>query len=599
MLQAGENIGYVIPQRFWAWIGTRRAVAVLLWLTAIGVGVFFLWHAFVWYNDPRRTPEEHRRADGNGGHVQIDFGGQWVMGRMVVLGHADELYHRQRQWEVVRASFPVEAESPAVRLESGIPKTARIIAKPDADLHHDSDNLMSWFMGRDPDEWKIIGGASVAPLGVDPFGNPFVTAALVQASADQVTPEIEAKVKEPAIGGPLYPPVHAFLYAPLALIESSQLAYHVFQVIGVLMVVVTGLGVKVLSKGRVPWSVATLVLFLFPGTRGGLDLAQNPTVSLAIVVWGWTLASRGYFVAGGMVWGLFAFKPVWGLAFFLVPVLTRRWRFCAAMVFTGCGLAAATLPFVGLRTWLEWLAVGREAAALYNVNLNWINLSRDVQSIPRRILHDFSLPESERDKPLTMALAWTLWGLLLGTTATVYLRFGDRKRLTGVGIAFLFFGAYLTCYRFMYYDTLLGAMGCAVLFADPSRFLRTRVFDLRLVPQSTPFATGRGLPSLASSSDVLGPRLMGYVCSFPLTMLVLLLLYENTVSGMHLEATFAYGYFARVTTGAGGATGVVMPKVQLDTGVNYPWETAMVFLLWLWCGWALIRGEERPTVSPS
>ena len=91
------------------------------------------------------------------------------------------------------------------------------------------------------------------------------------------------------------------------------------------------------------------MLFLFPGTRGGLDLGQNPTVSLAIVVWGWALASRGYMIGGGMIWGLFAFKPVWGLAFFLVPVLTRRWRFCIAMVVTGCGLAAATLPFGAIR----------------------------------------------------------------------------------------------------------------------------------------------------------------------------------------------------------------------------------------------------------
>ncbi len=598
MPQAGDISEYVIPRRFWAWVGTPRTIAVLLWLTAFGAGAFFLWHAWVWFDDPRSLFEERKRADGNGGHVQIDFGGQWVMGRMLVLGHARELYHRQRQWEVVRAGFPINNESEMTRQESNLTGTDRKWAKPEDELRHDADNLMNWFMGRDPSEWKTVGAASVAPLAVDPFGNPLLTLALLQTSVDKVTPEIEAKVTEPAIGGPLYPPVHAFLYAPIGLIERTQVAYHVFQIIGVVMVVVTGLGIRVLTQGRVPWSVATLALFLFPGTRGGLDLGQNPTVSLAIVVWGWALASRGYVVAGGAVWGLFAFKPVWGLAFFLVPVLTRRWRFCAAMVLTGCGLAAATLPFVGVQTWLDWLAVGREAAALYNVNSNWIHLSRDIQSVPRRMLHDFTKPESERETRLTLALAWSLWAMILGTTAAIYLRFGDRRRTTGVGVAFLFFGAYLTCYRFMYYDVLLAAVGCAVLLADPARYLRTRVFGLALVPQAAPGTAQRELTAPVSHVNLLGPRSMGYICSAPFTLFVLLLCYENMVSGMDLKSTVAFGYFAKVTTASGGATGHSIPKLQLDTGVEYPWETALVFLLWLWCEWALLRGEERQTKNP-
>ncbi|MBA4187194.1 MAG: hypothetical protein C0467_04165 [Planctomycetaceae bacterium] len=595
MRQAVETSEYVIPKRFWAWIGTPRAISALLWFAAFCAGAFYLWHAWVWFDDPKRLPEERKRADGNGGYVQIDFGGQWLMGRMVVLGHAKELYHRQRQWQVLRASLPVENESLMTRQEANLPGSERRWAKPDDDLRHDADNLMNWFMGRDPAEWKVVGGASVAPLCVDIFGNPLLTAALVQASADQVTPEIEAKVKEPAVGGPLYPPVHAFLYVPIGLIDRPQVAYHVFQVIGVLMVVLTGLGVRVLTNDRVPWSVATLLLFLFPGTRGGLDLAQNPTVSLAIVVWGWALASRGYFVAGGAVWGLFAFKPVWGLAFFLVPVLTRRWRFCVAMVLTGCGLAAATVPFVGIQGWIDWLTVGKEAAALYNVNSNWIHLSRDIQGIPRRILHDFTRPESERETRLTFAIAWTLWAIVLGATATIYLWYGDRRRTTGVGIAFLFFGAYLTCYRFMYYDVLLAAVGCAVLFAEPARFLRTRVFSLTLVPQSNPLPVSSQLTAPDLAQAILSPKLLGYVCSFPFTMFAFLICYETMVSGMELKSTIGFGYFARVTTSSSGATGYSTPQVQFDTGVNYPWETALVLLLWLWCGCALCRGEERPT----
>ncbi len=584
---------YLLSPRVWAWLGTRQSLSVLLWLLAFGVGGYLTWHAFFFFDSLPNTSEERRRADGNSGHAQIDFGGQWVMGRMVVCGHARELYHRQRQWEIVRAGFPVENESPLNRAESIVPGSLRSLAKPDDDLRHDADRMMGWFMGSDPQECRVVGGAVVGPLAVDPFGNPFFAAALQNASAKTLTPEVVEKVNSPAIGGPLYPPVHAFLYAPLGLIDRPQQAYLIFQVIAAAFVVVGGLGIKILTRGRIWWSIATLILFLYPGTRGGLDLAQNPSITLSIAIWGWALAARGYNVAGGVIWGLFAFKPVWGLALFLVPVMTRRWRFCVAMVLTGVGLAAATLPFVGLQTWFDWLAVGKEASALYNVNHNWIILSRDLHGIPRRFLHDFTLPEAERDTPLANTLAWSLWGTVLVVTIGIFARYGDRKRSTGVGIGFLFFGAFLTCYRFMYYDTLLSAVGFAALLAEPTRFLRTRAFGLSLTSLTPPIGTARELNSPPPATNLLGSKLMGYINSFPLTVLVLLMLVENSLSGMNLQATLGFGYYAYVTTSVDGTTGLSTPRVVADTSSSYPLETYLVLTLWMWCGLQLIRGEER------
>ncbi|MFO0823935.1 MAG: hypothetical protein U0792_12635 [Gemmataceae bacterium] len=64
------------------------------------------------------------------------------------------------------------------------------------------------------------------------------------------------------------------------------------------------------------------------------------------------------------------------------------------------------------------------------------------------------------------------------------------------------------------------------------------------MPQANPVSLDRTLPSIPNSQAMLGPRLLGYVCSFPLTILVLLLIHENMLSGMDLQATIGYGYSA-------------------------------------------------------
>jgi len=637
----GDANGYVIPQRYWAWIGTRRTLAVLLWLVALGVGAHQLWHARTWFRYRGPTPDTHTRADGNEGHAQIDFGGQWVMGRMLVMGHGHELYHRQRQWEIVNAAYPIENESPVQRDESILPRYQRIHAEYHEDVRHDADRMMYWFMGSDSPAWQTAGGATVAPLATGIPANPFATIALNAASTDAVSPTVVAEVEKPAIGGPLYPPVHAFLYAPLGLIDHPQDAYALFQYLAVGFAYIAGLGVSRLTGGRIWWSLASIVILLYPGCRATLDLAQNSTLSLMILVWGWVLASRNRDWAGGAVWGLLAFKPSWAMAFFLVPLLMRRWRFCLSMVGTGAVLGLLTLPFVGVQAWFDWLAVGNEAAALYNVNLNWINLSRDLQGIPRRFLIDFALPEADRDTSLARNLAWGLWGVVFATTVLVYLLRADHRKPLGLGAGFLFLGAFLCCYRFMYYDVLLSALAIAVLLADPWRYFHTRVFDLKFTLQSPlgiakpsqetspesgsspPPLWGRSLRSEAEqrvggeaiesdsplhasptrgevnvseshASSCRTSRLIGYVNSFPLTILLFLYVLDNSLLGMQVEATFGVGYLGRTVTAPNGSTSFVIPRIQADSALFYPWDTVLLLLLWLWCAVRLIRGDDRP-----
>jgi hypothetical protein len=72
-----------------------------------------------------------------------------------------------------------------------------------------------------------------------------------------------------------------------------------------------------------------------------------------------------------------------------------------------------------------------------------------------------------------------------------------------------------------------------------------------------------------------------------------LMLLENSFSGMNLQATFGFGYYARVRTGTDGSTSIVTPRLLMDSGSDYPLETYLVLAAWMWCGFQLILGEER------
>src|SRR4029079_9159857 len=104
----------------------------------------------------------------------------------------------------------------------------------------------------------------------------------------------------------------AFLYAPLAVGPSPQPAYFAFQWVSLAATFLAGLGVGVLSRGRVWWPVATTLVLLYPGYRAGLELGQNAILTLAVVVGGWALAARGRDGLGGAVGGVLGLKPGWG-----------------------------------------------------------------------------------------------------------------------------------------------------------------------------------------------------------------------------------------------------------------------------------------------
>lgn len=503
----------VVVTRF---IVHRRTRYVLSWLAALGLAALqwhIAWHMF----DSRHTgdPKIDRR-DRNYGHTLIDFGGQWLPARLMATGHGRELYSPTVHHQILDEAYPRSDEPPEAR-------------DSDADLLYH---------------------------------------AMMEVPADDAGPK--------ELHGPLYPPTQALLFAPLGQLPPRE-AYRTLQGLALGLAWVSGLALSGISRFRVWWPIATSFVMIFPGFSPALHLAQNSSFTLAILLVGWWCVSGGWEVAGGVIWGLLAYKPVWAAAFILVPLFMRRWRMLAAMVATGLALVLVTLPLVGIERWIEWLRIGHAAAELYKVDDNWIFLSRDLFGIPRRWLLDFSLEKMSRDRPIAEIAGWLLWGSFVATTAIV----AWRRRLRAVdGYAAAFVGlcAMLSCYRFIYYDFTVAAFPVALLLTRPERFMTPTL----LVAASPPaglkgWVAPRPLTGLPPPATVPAtPRTIAVLNSFVLTAIVLLILNEQAISSLDVQASVMLGRVSKE---------VVPQPLRISTGsLGTPWDTFILLALWAYCG---------------
>jgi hypothetical protein len=546
-------------------------MAWLLALTTAGLCLVFAWYSFA----------TSRRNDGNSGHTNIDFGGPWLMGRMLAKGQGYQLYHRNCQREVLREAYPREHEIPADR------------RKPEEQEHHDANNLMTWFMGQDDAAAAATIASFLTPLAAGDLPGTLVLAA---AGQREWTPDRLRRATTPQVGGPLYPPVAGLLMWPLGYLRPLH-AYHTFQVVGILLAFLTAWGIRLLADGRIWWPVAITGVLLFPGFFNSLNLGQNSFLTLTVLVWGWVLIARGRPVWGGAVWGLLVFKPVWLAAVLLVPLLSRRGRVCLAMTVSAAILAAATLPLVGWQSWLDWLQIGRDAAGLYDVDENWIFLSRDLLSIPRRWLIDFHQALADRDHLAATLAAWALFLAVLELTVrTAVLRKDQARGVTGPPAAFLFFGAWLSCFHFMYYEVLLTALPVFLLLTEPSRYLQPTFVavlgpsQLPLRPDMTEYhqpRPARAYPRGWTELPVGSPNLW-VLNSLTLSLVALLVVTDYLFPLLGVEV-WASGSVFKLWEAA------VPQPLRLSTKhAGTPWSTFVVLGLWLWCGWLWLRSPAAP-----
>src|SRR5437868_13493697 len=123
-------------RRFVRFLLHRHTRYVLAWLLTLPVGIAVLTVAWTMFDTPKGEDGKPLRPGGNKGHTTIDFGGQWLIGRLLVLGQGRHLYHRNYQRAVLKAALPIEDEEPPD------PATKEKVA-------HDADALMEWLMGTD------------------------------------------------------------------------------------------------------------------------------------------------------------------------------------------------------------------------------------------------------------------------------------------------------------------------------------------------------------------------------------------------------------------------------------------------------------------
>lgn len=551
-MTAGDNL-WREGRRLLSWLGQRRPRAVLAWgLVMLSIGYMVHAARVRW-----QTPE---RRDGFAGHTTIDFASSYVMGRMLLCGQGPFLYERQHLWQVLLAAYPRADEAPAAPQEPG-----------------DAARLMSWFMGEDNPAAVHFYTSCVLPLAA---ADGLAAALLTASGLEQAwTPAQLQQATRRCPGGPLYPPINA-LFAALWGGFPPRTAYYLRQYLDLLLLGLSGLGIRCLSQGRIWASVAILILLFYPGYFGNLYLAQTGLLALTILIWGWACLARGWPTWGGAVWGLLAFKPVWAAAFFPILLLTRRWRACAGMLGMAGGLFLATLPWVGWQAWQDWWTVGREAAFWYNVDENWIHLSRDLLGVPRRYLLDFSQSSKERDCIAAAGWGWGLWATVLGLTATLALSRAAEARHTTQGprAAFLLLGGWLCCFHFMYYDVLLSYLPVMLLFLPARPYWRPRCWRRQLLIWEERAVCQRLGPGGAAVSGVAprpaGPlrfqrRLVwelptaspyGWLRNpFPPLVLLLLLFLETPLRGLCSEESASNLLF-------------------------WPLETYALLALWSWCG---------------
>jgi hypothetical protein len=354
-----------------------------------------------------------KRADWNEGHVLIDFGGQYLMGRMLVVGRGRELYHRKAHLEVLREAYPDYTHAP--------------------DQRPDAERLNDWLIPVYPE--CTIGGALYPPihaLFMAPFALlPPQPAFRIVQFLDHVWVLLIGWMAQRLSAGRLWMPVAiAVLFCFPGYIGAIVLGQNaVFS----LMLLVSGW--YLLSRGR-------------PGWAG--------------VVWG-LLAFKPVWAAAFFLTPLLTGR--WRMA--LTTALTGTILALLTLPFVGVQawfdwLAVGGEATKGYTVVTNWIHLSRD---LNDLPLRWMTVYEKEQTDPHWAL------AVRLGWVLWLSFAATSIGVVLWRV--IYeRRFGRGPALEGPAATFVLLGSYFSCFHFLFYDSLLAALPVMLLFMEPGRYAR-------------------------------------------------------------------------------------------------------------------------------
>ena len=238
-----------------------------------------------------------------------------------------------------------------------------------------------------------------------------------------------------------YPPIFMLYVAPLALVPFL-LSY-------ALWIAASFAAMAAVIRKIAPARQTIWLLLGFPATLICAGHGKNGFLTAALFGGALILLNKRPVVAGVLI-GLLAFKPQFGLLIPLALLAGRQWTAFAAATVTTVVLVAGTAALFGPETWL----------AFWN-NLAVINQKMAEGHVP--ILKMTSLFATLRVHGVDASIAYALHGVLAAAVAAVVAWVWHRRRATAGSAAVLIVGALLVSPHVYDYDLPVLAVAIALI----------------------------------------------------------------------------------------------------------------------------------------
>ncbi len=166
------------------------------------------------------------------------------------------------------------------------------------------------------------------------------------------------------------PPNFLLLILPFGLLPFG-VSYVLFQAVGFLMLIGA---LRLYAKDRQRWHLFAAAIALCPAAALTIGVGQSSFLTGALFLGGFGILDRRPLLAGILL-GLLAYKPQFGLMIPIALVAARQWRALAGGAISVSGVALLTVALFGIEPWRFWIEFATGASELYQ---NWASTTRLV-----------------------------------------------------------------------------------------------------------------------------------------------------------------------------------------------------------------------------